>query len=73
MAENDVQVATFMNSLTRSKLLRDVNLVVSDEFQATAKDEKLRKFQIEMMLSPDAEVKPTAPKNKFAEVETGTK
>src|SRR2546429_98211 len=34
VAENDVQVATFMNKLARSKLLRDVNLVVSDEFQA---------------------------------------
>jgi Tfp pilus assembly protein PilN len=72
VAENDVQVATFMNSLTRSKLLRDVNLVVSEEFQASAKDEKLRKFQVEMMLSPDAEIKATPQKlnNKVVEVDS---
>jgi hypothetical protein len=57
MAENDVQVAQFMNQLAKSKLLRDVNMVVSDEFQPSPKDEKLRKFVIEMTLNPDAEVK----------------
>jgi Tfp pilus assembly protein PilN len=57
MAANDVQVAQFMNNLAKSKLLRDVNLVVSDEFQPTPQDAKLRKFQIEMSLNPEAEVK----------------
>lgn len=57
IAATDVQVAQFMNQLARSKLLRDVNMVVSDEFQPSPKDEKLRKFVIEMTLNPDAEVK----------------
>jgi hypothetical protein len=62
IAATDVQVAQFMNQLARSKLLRDVNMVVSDEFQPSAKDEKLRKFVIEMTLNPDAEVKRQEPK-----------
>jgi hypothetical protein len=59
IADNDVQVAQFMNNLARSRLLRDVNMVVSDEYQPTAKDDKLRKFVIEMTLNPEAEVKRT--------------
>jgi Tfp pilus assembly protein PilN len=63
MAENDVQVAAFMNQLAKSRLFRDVNLVVSDEFQLSPKDAKQRKFVIEMLLAPDVEVKPPeAPK-----------
>lgn len=58
IAENDVRVAAFMNQLARSKLFRDVNMVVSDEYQPSSKDEKQRKFVIEMALAPDAEVKP---------------
>ena len=57
-AENDMQVAAFMNQLARSPLYRDVNLVVSDEYQLSPKDVKLRKFQIEMNLTPDVEIKP---------------
>ena len=57
VADNDVQVAGFMNQLAKSRLLRDVNMVVSEEFQVSPKDEKLRKFVIEMTLNPDAEVK----------------
>ena len=57
-AENDMQVAAFMNQLARSPLFREVNLVVSDEFQLSPKDVKLRKFQIEMNLTPDVEIKP---------------
>ena len=69
MADNDVQVAAFMNQLARSRLFRDVNLVVSDEFQASAKESKQRKFQIEMALTPDVEVKATeaAKPTKFVE------
>lgn len=72
MADNDVQVAAFMNQLAKSKLFRDVNLVVSDEFQASPKDASQRKFVIEMVLPPDAEVKPAEPvKNtKYAEVDS---
>ena len=58
IAENDVKVAAFMNQLAKSKLFRDVNMVVSDEYQPSVKDEKQRKFVIEMALAPEAEVKP---------------
>jgi Tfp pilus assembly protein PilN len=56
MATNDVQVAQFISKLNVSRLLQDVNLVVSDEFKQG--DDKLRRFQIEMKLDPAAEVDP---------------
>jgi Tfp pilus assembly protein PilN len=57
IASNDVQVAQFITKLNRSKLFKEVNLVISDTF--TQRTETLRRFQIEMMLNPAAEV--TAP------------
>jgi len=56
IADNDVQVAQFMAKLNTSTLLRDVNLVISDEF--TYNDSKMRKFQIEMTVNPAAEITP---------------
>lgn len=56
MADNDQHVAAFMKALSGSKLLTDVNLVVSDEYQPSPTEEKIRKFQIELQLSPDAKV-----------------
>jgi len=53
-AYNDGQVAQYIARLTKSKLLKDVNLAVTDEF--VLGDDKLRKFQIEMMLDPDADL-----------------
>jgi hypothetical protein len=53
-AYNDGQVAQYIARLTRSKLLKDVNLAVTDEY--VMGDDKLRKFQIEMMLNPDADL-----------------
>jgi Tfp pilus assembly protein PilN len=67
IASTDVQVAQFMSSLLRSQLLRDVNLLVTEEF--AVQGEKLRKFQIEMMLDPRAEVSPSAQEPKTAAVE----
>jgi Tfp pilus assembly protein PilN len=61
VADNDQEVAAFINALTRSSLLKDVNLVVSDEFQPSPTDGKLRKFQIEMTLNPEADVKAPSP------------
>jgi Tfp pilus assembly protein PilN len=68
IADNDVQVAQFMAKLNTSKLLRDVNLVISDEYvlggnaavttAAGAAETKMRKFQIEMTLDPGAEITP---------------
>ena len=56
IASNDVQVAQFITKLNASRLLKDVNLVISDEFKSG--DDKLRKFQIEMSLNPSAEIDP---------------
>src|SRR5262249_22523305 len=66
MAQTDVQVAQFIRKLNESKLLKDVNLVISDEF--TKDNESLRKFQIECSLDPKAEVQP-GETNKTAAVE----
>ena len=57
IAHTDVQVAQFISKLNHSKLLKDVNLVVSESFAQG--DQNLRQFKIEMTLNPDAEVKPT--------------
>lgn len=52
IAQTDVLVAQYMTKLSRSPLFRDVNLVMTDEFKF--EDQKLRKFQIEMMLNGEA-------------------
>lgn len=58
VAENDVQVARFISKLNRSPLLKDVNLVITDTF---SKDkDSLRRFQLEMMINPAAEVQEKA-------------
>jgi Tfp pilus assembly protein PilN len=54
MASTDVQVAQFISKLNGSPMLKDVNLIISDEYATV--DEKLRKFEIELMLNPAAEV-----------------
>ena len=54
VAETDVQVATFISKLTGSALLKDVNLVETNTF---GKDkETRRRFMLEMMINPAAEV-----------------
>ena len=56
IALTDVQVAQFISKLNQSRLLKDVNLLISDEHvQGT---DKVRKFEIEMALNPNAEVQP---------------
>ena len=61
VALTDVQVAQFIAKLNRSTLLRDVNLLFTEEHTPVARDgsrdgQKLRKFQIEMTLDPNAVV-----------------
>jgi hypothetical protein len=56
IADTDVQVAQFLAQLNQVKLVRDVNLIISDEFAVG--ETKLRKFQIEMSVDPNAEVDP---------------
>jgi Tfp pilus assembly protein PilN len=53
VAQTDVQVAQFINKLSQSALLKDVNLLVSDQY--TQGDDKLRRFELEMSLRTDAE------------------
>jgi Tfp pilus assembly protein PilN len=66
IAYTDVQVAQFITRLNQSKLLSDVNLVISDEFKQD--DQSLRRFQVEAMIDPNADV--TAPqKSSTAAVE----
>lgn len=74
IANDDVQVAQLMTKLSHSSLFSNVNLVISDVYQPQqserAKDEKapqLRKWQIEMMVNPQAEVRD----DKTAAVELG--
>lgn len=67
IAQNDVQVAQLMSRLSHSKIFSDVNLVISDVYEprrdngaaGEAKGEALRKWTIEMMLNPNAEVNDT--------------
>ena len=54
LAPTDVQVAEFIRKLNESKLLKDVNLVITDQYDREG--EQLRKFQVECMLDPNAEV-----------------
>jgi Tfp pilus assembly protein PilN len=70
VARTDVQVAQYMNNLSRSPLLRDINLVISDEF--VLDKERLRRFQIEMMLDPVAEAPANAGDSKTVRVELGS-
>jgi Tfp pilus assembly protein PilN len=76
IALTDVQVGDFMEKLKRSSLFKDVNLIYTE--QITQKDannkneETLRKFQIELMLNPNAEVvNPANPNSKTTVVEVG--
>lgn len=73
IADNDVQVAQFISKLNRSPLFKDVNLLISDSFQQDKAT--LRRFQIEMVLNPEAEIRDTPPATpaapKSAEASTG--
>jgi Tfp pilus assembly protein PilN len=55
VADTDVQVAQFMSKLNVCPLVKDVNLLISEEFKKD--DREMRKFQIVMMQNPTAEVK----------------
>ena len=64
IATDDVQVAQLMSHLSKCSLFQKVNLVISDVYSPNGTDSskadkgpKLRKWQIEMMLNPQAEVR----------------
>jgi Tfp pilus assembly protein PilN len=82
VANTDVQVGDFMEKLKRSALFKDVNLIYTEELKSTtsgqgttsAKEDIMRKFQIELMLNPNAEVVNPANPNTKTKVEmAGTK
>ena len=78
VANTDVQVGDLIDKLKRSPLFRDVNLIYTEEFklqrageidertkQPRMYEEAMRKFQIELMLNPNAEVvNPANPNTK---------
>jgi Tfp pilus assembly protein PilN len=68
ICDNDVQVSQFIANLNHSKLVKDVNLLISDEFAVGTL--KMRKFQLEMMIDPAADVQPgVLPRGTTAAVE----
>ena len=58
-APTDIQVAQYMASLARCPLLSDVDLVYSEETRI--EESSFRKFKIDMVLSPDADVRQIDP------------
>jgi Tfp pilus assembly protein PilN len=78
VATTDVQVGDLMDKLKRSALFKDVNLIYTEELkvqrageldertrQPRMYEEVMRKFQIELMLNPNAEVvNPANPNSK---------
>lgn len=64
VAETDVQVAQLINKLSRSRVFKDVNLIISDEYTPVsdkdklAMEAKMRRFVIELTLDPTANVLP---------------
>jgi hypothetical protein len=56
VAVTDVQVAQLITRLNTSPLMKDVNLVISDQFEQDG--DQLRKFVIELTLDPTAEIRP---------------
>lgn len=56
IAYTDVQVARFITSLNASRVLKDVNLVVTETLEPKEKDggEVMRKFSLEMTLTGEA-------------------
>lgn len=74
IANDDVQVAQLMTHLSHCSLFSNVNLVISDVYVDQQSDRskgdkapQLRKWQIEMMVNPQAEVRD----DKTAAVELG--
>jgi len=54
VAQTDVQVAGFITKLGQSKLFKEVNLAVSEEFVMDGR--KVRKFGMDLLLDPEARV-----------------
>lgn len=72
VAMTDLQVSQFITKLNTSTMFNEVNLLFTEEHKQEQTEQKLRKFQIEMKLSPHAQVdiasKPTLGGDKTAAV-----
>jgi Tfp pilus assembly protein PilN len=62
VAPTDIEVSDYINSLNSYRLLKDVNLVSSEERKFDG--EKMRQFEIAMTLDPKADVRDVAPTMK---------
>ncbi len=67
IAYTDVQVAQYISKLSESPLLQQVSLMLVEEHQQDG--QKLRKFQLEMRLNPEAEVRSDPRQTQTAVVE----
>jgi len=56
-APSDADVAGYMSALQKSPLLTGVTLVFSEEYQKNKVDPVLRRFNVEMHLNPDADLR----------------
>jgi Tfp pilus assembly protein PilN len=62
VAPTDLEVSEYINALNSYELLKDVNLVSSEERKFDG--EKMRQFEISMTLNPNADVRDAAPTMK---------
>ncbi len=58
VAASDAQVAKFVTQLSDSDLFTDVNLLLSAQLERAEND--MRKFNLEMQISPNADIRPAA-------------
>lgn len=68
VAPSNVEVAQFLNKLNKCEAFKDVNLVITEEH--TVGDDKVRRFQLELTLSPSFEPKGEARKSLDGAKET---
>jgi Tfp pilus assembly protein PilN len=59
LAPTDIQVAEYITKLARCSLLQSVDLVFSEERRVT--EVAMRRFKIDMVLSPDADIRDIEP------------
>ena len=58
IAGTDAQVAKFVSNLSESELFSEVNLLLSAQLERSV--DEMRKFNLEMTLSPTADIRPVA-------------
>jgi Tfp pilus assembly protein PilN len=71
IAGTDVQVAQLITRLNQLRIFKEVNLLISDEYASAGT--QLRKFQLEVLLDPQAEAIVEADKTQTAALEVKEK